>query len=142
MRPSSRRHVLGITASLVIAAPPPAVAQEQSHATKGPERSLISTVLTGAGDQAAAGHLLSCLAAAKACANTGIKHEGAAAAPAAVGGRARDRASQARGHQAEGRDILKNARRLPSSCGHRNVLRYVLSASRGAAVGFLVASTP
>src|SRR5499433_3068632 len=34
-----------------------------------------------AGDQAAAGHLLSCLAAA--CANTGIKHEGAAAAPAA-----------------------------------------------------------
>jgi transposase-like protein len=40
------------------------------------------------------------------------------------------------------RDILKNARRLLSSCGHRNVLRYVLSASRGAAVGFLVASTP
>src|SRR5262245_42544643 len=55
---------------------------------------------------------------------------------------ARDRASQARGHQAEGRDILKNARRLLSACGHRNVLRYVLSASRGAAVGFLVASTP
>ena len=47
MRPSSRRHVLGITASLVIAAPPPAVAQEQSHAAKGPETSLISTVLTG-----------------------------------------------------------------------------------------------
>ena len=40
------------------------------------------------------------------------------------------------------RDILKNARRSLSSCGHRNVLRYVLSASRGAAVGFLVASTP
>jgi len=95
-----------------------------------------------AGDQAAAGHLLSCLAAAKACANTGIKHEGAAAAPAAVGGRARDRASQARGHQAEGRDILKNVRGSFSSCGHRNGLRYVLSAPRGAAVGFLVASTP
>ena len=40
------------------------------------------------------------------------------------------------------RDILKNARRSPSSCGHRNGLRYVLSAPRGAAVGFLVASTP
>ena len=40
------------------------------------------------------------------------------------------------------RDILKNARRLLSSCGHRNGLRYVLSAPRGAAVGFLVASTP
>src|SRR5262249_46877849 len=35
-------------------------------------------------DQAAAGHLLSCLAAAKTCANTGIKHEAAAAAPAAA----------------------------------------------------------
>jgi len=42
-----------------------------------------------AGDQAAAGHLLSCLAAAKACANARIKHEAAAAAPAAAGGRAR-----------------------------------------------------
>ena len=40
------------------------------------------------------------------------------------------------------RDILKNARRSFSSCGHRNGLRYVLSAPRGAAVGFLVASTP
>ena len=40
------------------------------------------------------------------------------------------------------RDILKNARRSLSSCGHRNGLRYVLSAPRGAAVGFLVASTP
>lgn len=38
------------------------------------------------------------------------------------------------------RDILK--RRSFSSCGHRNGLRYVLSAPRGAAVGFLVASTP
>ena len=47
MRPSSRRHVLGVTASLVIAAPSPAIAQEQSPATKGPETSLISTVLTG-----------------------------------------------------------------------------------------------
>jgi transposase len=34
------------------------------------------------------------------------------------------------------RDILKNARRSLSSCGHRNGLRYVLSAPRGAAVGF------
>ena len=40
------------------------------------------------------------------------------------------------------RDILKNARRSLSSCGHRNGLQYVLSAARGAAVGFLVASTP
>jgi transposase len=40
------------------------------------------------------------------------------------------------------RDILKNARRSASSCGHRNGPRYVLSAPRGAAVGFLVASTP
>src|SRR5260221_14770037 len=40
------------------------------------------------------------------------------------------------------RDILKNARRSLSSSGHRNGLRYVLSAPRGAAVGFLVASTP
>src|SRR2546426_12778096 len=40
------------------------------------------------------------------------------------------------------RDILKNARRSLSSCGHRNGLRYVLSAPGGAAVGFLVASTP
>ena len=40
------------------------------------------------------------------------------------------------------RDILKNTRRSLSSCGHRNGLRYVLSAPRGAAVGFLVASTP
>jgi hypothetical protein len=47
MRPSSRRHVLGVTASLVIAAPSPAIAQEQSHAAKGPETSLVSTVLTG-----------------------------------------------------------------------------------------------
>src|SRR5262249_36432098 len=112
MRPSSRRHVLGVTASLVIAALSPAIAQEQSRAAKGPETSLISTVLTGkerlgrkwmdeqrieqlqgpdrqAGDQAAAGHLLSCLPDRAACANTGIKHEAAAAAPAAAGGRAR-----------------------------------------------------
>jgi transposase-like protein len=40
------------------------------------------------------------------------------------------------------RDILKNALRSLSSCGHRNGLQYVLSAPRGAAVGFLVASTP
>jgi transposase len=40
------------------------------------------------------------------------------------------------------RDILKNARRSLSSCGHRNGLQYVLSAARGAAVGFLAASTP
>ena len=46
MRPSSRRHVLGVTASLVIAALSPAIAQEQSHAAKGPETSLNS-VLTG-----------------------------------------------------------------------------------------------
>src|SRR5262249_39715138 len=81
MRPPSRRRVLGVTASLVIAALSPAIAQEQSHTAKGPETSLISTGLTGqrafrqkmdgraadrqlqgpdrqAGDQAAAGHLL------------------------------------------------------------------------------------
>jgi transposase-like protein len=40
------------------------------------------------------------------------------------------------------RDTLKNVRGSFSSCGHRNGLRYVLSAPRGAAVGFLVASTP
>jgi len=39
--------VLGVTASLVIAALSPAIAQEQSRAAKGPETSLISTVLTG-----------------------------------------------------------------------------------------------
>ena len=47
MRPSPRRHVLGVMASLVLAAPSPAIAQEQSHAAKGWETSLISTVLTG-----------------------------------------------------------------------------------------------
>src|SRR6516225_10177113 len=47
MRPSSRRRVLGVTASLVIAALSPAIAQEQSHAAKGPETSVISRVLTG-----------------------------------------------------------------------------------------------
>ena len=47
MRPSSRRCVLGVTASLVIAALSPAIAQEQSHTAKRPETSLISTVLTG-----------------------------------------------------------------------------------------------
>jgi hypothetical protein len=47
MRPSSRRHVLGVAASLVIAALSPAIAQEQSHTAKGPETSLISRVLTG-----------------------------------------------------------------------------------------------
>ena len=40
------------------------------------------------------------------------------------------------------RDIIKNVRKAFSSCGRRNGLRYVLSAPRGAAVGFLVASTP
>jgi hypothetical protein len=47
MRPSSRRHVLGVTASLVIAALLPAIAREQSDSAKGPETSLISRVLTG-----------------------------------------------------------------------------------------------
>jgi hypothetical protein len=47
MRPSSRRCVLGLTASVVIAALSSAIAQEQSHAAKERERSLISTVLTG-----------------------------------------------------------------------------------------------
>ena len=47
MRPSSRRRVLGVTASLGIAALAPAIAQEQSRAAKGPKTSLISTVLTG-----------------------------------------------------------------------------------------------
>jgi hypothetical protein len=47
MRPSSRRRMLGVTASLVIAALSPAVAQEQSHNAKAPETSLISRVLTG-----------------------------------------------------------------------------------------------
>ena len=45
MRPSSRRRALGVTASLVIAALSPAIAQ--SHAAKGPETSVISRVLTG-----------------------------------------------------------------------------------------------
>jgi hypothetical protein len=39
--------VLGVTASLVIAALSPALAQEQTHAAKGPETSLILKVLTG-----------------------------------------------------------------------------------------------
>jgi hypothetical protein len=47
MRPSAGRCVLGLTASVVIAALSPAMAQEQSHAAKERERSLISTVLTG-----------------------------------------------------------------------------------------------
>ena len=47
MRPSSRRHVLGVAASLVIAALSPAIAQEQSHTAKGPETILTSRVLTG-----------------------------------------------------------------------------------------------
>src|SRR5262245_7922043 len=47
MRPSSRRYVFSVTASLVITALSPAIAQEQSHAAKGRETSLISTVLTG-----------------------------------------------------------------------------------------------
>ncbi len=47
MRPSSRRCVLGLTTSLVIAALSSAIAQEQSHAAKGRETRLISTVLTG-----------------------------------------------------------------------------------------------
>jgi hypothetical protein len=47
MRPSSRRHVFGVTASLVIAALSPAIAQERSRAGKGPETNLTSTVLTG-----------------------------------------------------------------------------------------------
>ena len=47
MYPSSRRHVFGVTASLVIAALSPAIAQEQSHIAKRPETSVISRVLTG-----------------------------------------------------------------------------------------------
>jgi len=47
MCPSSRRHALGVTVSLVIAALSPAIAQEQSHVTKAPKTNLISTVLTG-----------------------------------------------------------------------------------------------
>ena len=39
--------MLGLTTSLVIAALSSAIAQEQSHAAKGRETSLISTVLTG-----------------------------------------------------------------------------------------------
>jgi hypothetical protein len=46
MRPSSPRHVLGVTA-VVITALSPAIAQEQSHAAKRREPSLISPVLTG-----------------------------------------------------------------------------------------------
>jgi len=45
MRPSSHRRVLGVTASLVIAALSPAIAQEQSQTAKAPET--ISRVLTG-----------------------------------------------------------------------------------------------
>src|SRR5262249_14428780 len=63
----------------------------------------VHTLDRQARDQAEAGHLLSCLAGAKACANTGIKHEAAAAAPAAAGGRAR----AARNDQA------------PAECRHR-----------------------
>ena len=47
MRPSSRRHVLGVTALLVIAALSPAISREQSHAAKGRETSPIPRVLTG-----------------------------------------------------------------------------------------------
>ena len=47
MRPSSRQCVLGLTTSLVIAALSSAIAQEQSHAAKERETSLISTGLTG-----------------------------------------------------------------------------------------------
>lgn len=47
MRPSSRRRLLGVGSSLIIGALSPAIAQEQSHAAKQPETSLISTVLTG-----------------------------------------------------------------------------------------------
>jgi hypothetical protein len=39
--------VLGVTASLVIAALSPALAQVQSHTAKGHETSVISRVLTG-----------------------------------------------------------------------------------------------
>jgi hypothetical protein len=46
------------------------------------------------------------------------------------------------GRGASFRVFQKNVRGSFSSCGHRNGLRYVLSAPRGAAVGFLVASTP
>ena len=46
MHPSLGRHVLGVTASLVIALSP-AIAQEQSHTAKGPETRVISRVLTG-----------------------------------------------------------------------------------------------
>jgi acyl carrier protein len=44
MRPSSRRHVFGVTASLVIAALSPAIAQEQSGAAKGPENVSVGRV--------------------------------------------------------------------------------------------------
>ena len=47
MHPSSRRCVLGLAASLVIAALSSAIAQEQSHAAKERETSLIFTGLTG-----------------------------------------------------------------------------------------------
>jgi len=47
MRPSSRRCVLGVASSLVIAALSPAIAQKQSHAAKEPETSLTSRTLTG-----------------------------------------------------------------------------------------------
>jgi len=81
MHPCSRRGVLGVASSLIIAVLSTAIAQEQSHAAKEPETSLISRVLTGKerlgrkwmdeqridnckvpidkrGAQAAAGHLL------------------------------------------------------------------------------------
>jgi len=78
---------------------------------QGPERQ--------AGDQAAAGYLLSCLAAAKASVNTGIKHEGAAAAPAAVGGRARSRAPRSSSNRmstsTSGSSAISIRRRRPPS---------------------------
>jgi hypothetical protein len=49
MRPSLRRRILGVTASLVIAALSPAIAQEQSHTAKGSETRAIFRVLTGRG---------------------------------------------------------------------------------------------
>jgi hypothetical protein len=47
MRPSSRRHVLGVTASLVIDRAVTSHRARRSRAAKGPETNLTSTVLTG-----------------------------------------------------------------------------------------------
>jgi hypothetical protein len=131
MRPSSRGHVLGITASLGIAALSPAIAQEQSHAAKGRETSLISTVRTGKerlgrkwmdeqridnckvpmdkrGDQAAAGHLL----------KTGLSHHGACNALwSALPQRGPGVALEAR-HQAPAGCPLDSPRRCSERCSY------------------------